>query len=115
MADATVYNVQAFEPWNGGAGIRMTATSTTAAVAIPGLEGGAFNDKSRVVVTNPNGFSVFIRMGSSAVVATLNSLEIIANSSQLLKPPNIGTQPVYMAAITESASIPISICSGTGV
>jgi hypothetical protein len=115
MPDASIINYQAFEPWNGGAGVRMTATSTTAAVPIPGLEGGASNDKSRVVVTNPNGFSVFIRMGGSSVVATLNSFEVIANSSQLLKPPNIGTQPVYMAAITVSASLPISICSGTGV
>lgn len=116
MAESITANIQAFEPFNGGAGARLAATSTTANVAIPGLEGGASDDKRRVVITNPNDFSVFIRMGNSGVTATLNSYEVIAGSSQLLKPPSFGPQALYMAAITAADDEGyISICSGTGV
>lgn len=115
MTEAIVANVQAFEPFNGGAGARMQATSETARVAIPGLEGGSSDDKRRVVITNPNSFSVFIRMGNSGVEATLGSYEIVAGTSQLLKPPSYGPQAMFLAVITDGETGYVSVCSGTGV
>lgn len=114
MADSTPINVQAFEPYNGGQGARLSATSTSDRVAIPGLEGGSQNDKSRVLITNRNSFSISIRMGGSTVDATLSSLEILAGTQVLLKPPTAGTQPLYMAGITESLTGYITVCAGTG-
>lgn len=116
--DSITANVQAFTPYNGGDSGRLAADSTTDRVPIPGLEGGLQSDKSRVVVTNPNAFSIFIRFGGASVTAvctaTRCSFEIIAGSSQLLKPPNIGPQPMYMAAITDGETGYISACAGEG-
>lgn len=114
MAESQAINFQAFEPVNGGTGARLAVSTTTARVAIPGLEGGQQDDRSRIIITNPNSFSVFVRMGNASVVATLNSLEIIAGSSQLFKPPNIGPQALYMAAIAERAGGYASVCAGYG-
>lgn len=115
MTEAITANFQAFEPFNGGAGARLLAGSTTQNVAIPGLAGGDSNENRRVVVTNPNAFSIFIRIGDATVTATLSSFEIIAGSSQVLRPPSFGPGALYMAAITAAGdSGYISICSGTG-
>ena len=114
MSESTPVNVQAFEPSNGGAGARIEATDVSGRVAIPGLEGGQQGDNSRVLITNPNAFSAFIRMGGSSVVATLSSQEILAGTQVLLKPPQVGPQPLYMAVIVESGTGFVSICSGAG-
>lgn len=114
MSESTPVNVQAFEPYGGGNGARIAASSTTTRVAIPGLEGGQQGDNSRVLITNPNAFSAFIRLGTSVVEATLSSLEILAGTQVLLRPPFNGPAPAYMAVILESGTGSISVCSGAG-
>ncbi len=118
MSESTAINVQAYEPYNGGEGARLSATTATGNVAIPGLEGGLQSDRSRVLITNPNAFSVYVRMGGSSITATLTSTrasqEILAGTQVLLKPPQIGSQPLYMAAIVAAGSGYVTVCSGVG-
>lgn len=114
MSEATPVNVQAFEPNNGGGGARLAPTGTTSRVAIPGLEGGQQGDRSRVVISNGGAYSVFICMGGPTVVATTSSYEILPGTKELLKPPNIGPNPVYMAAITAGDTGVVNVCAGSG-
>jgi len=114
MAEATPINVTAFEPFNGGQGAQISATTTSSSAAIPGLSGGQQGDNSRVVVSNGGSVSAFVRFGPSTVAATVSGLEILPGTKETLKPPNIGTNAVYLAAITVSGSTTINVCAGYG-
>ena len=114
MSESTPVNVQAFEPFLGGGGARLSATTSSASVQIPGLEGGRQDDKSRVVISNSGSTPVYVRMGNSAVAATTASYEIMPGTKELLKPPNIGNQPVYLAAIMATGTGAVNVCAGVG-
>lgn len=118
MSESSSINLQAFEPYNGGQGARGAVGPTSSRMAIPGLEGGQGGDKKRVVITNSNAFSIFIRMGdkdvNAMVSATVASQEILKDCQVLLKPPQIGTKAIFMAVITETLTGTASVCAGEG-
>lgn len=115
MSESTPINVQAFLPYAGGVGKRMSVDSTSAAIAIPGLAGGAQNAKSRVVVSNGGQSSAFVRMGDSSVVSTTDCMEILPGFAYLLSPPLTNPGGVYLAAVTEgSNATKISVLAGEG-
>jgi hypothetical protein len=114
MAEATPVNVVAFEPYNGGQGAQISVSSVSASVAIPGLAGGQQDDRSRVVVSNGGSVSAFIHFGPSGVTAGTSSLEILPGTKETLKPPYIGPNAIYLAAVTASGSTTINVCAGLG-
>lgn len=114
MSESTPINVQAFQPFEGGRGKRLTATDTTTSGAIPGTQ-AVEAATLRILVTNGGLVSVFIRMGQSDVVATLDSLEILAGTQVLLTPPFADPQNLWFAAICDSnATTNVSACAGKG-
>ncbi len=114
MSEASLLNLVSFAPYGGGQGARLTATNSSGRVAIPGLEGGQQGDNSRVMVCNEGAVSVKIRLGGSSVAAGTASYAILPGTKEVLRPPNIGTQPVYLAAITESGEAIVTVCAGEG-
>lgn len=114
MSEDLTINLSAFEPNNGGAGARLTAGIVATTALIPGLEGGVQDPKSRVVISNGGNRPAYVRMGVQGVVATLASLEIHPGPGQLLKPPYVGPNAVWISVITASGETTINVCSGKG-
>ena len=115
MSESVIQNLQAFTPYAGGSGLRISVTGTTARSAIPGFEGGQDTAARRVVVSNSGSSSAYIRFGDSAVVATSSSYEILAGTKEVLTPPFIGPAPMYVAAICAgSTTTTINVCAGIG-
>lgn len=119
MAETVIFNAQVFAPFNGGDAARLAVSGTSNSAEIPGLAGGEVSDKTRVAVTNPHPFSIFVKLGTSGVVAvcttTRCSYEVIAGSTQLLKPPIGQKSAVWMAAITAGETGYTSACAGEGI
>lgn len=115
MSEAASVNVQAFNPFAGGAGARLAVTTSPSGAAIPGLEGGREdNDRRRVLVSNGGLVSAFVRMGQANVVANTASLEILPGCAYLLTPPDAGPNAVWIFALTASGSTTINACAGFG-
>ncbi len=116
MSEPTPINLQAFQPFGGGQGKRLTVTTTSASVAIPGFGGGEGDVQSRrVFISNGSGFSIFVLMGQSGVVATTDCIEVLPGCGYLLTPPFVGSAGVWLAAIMEDVgTAKISVCGGIG-
>jgi len=115
MSESVIQNLQAFTPYAGGAGARISVTGTTGSAPIPGLEGGMTDPRSRVVVSNSGSSSAYVRFGKSGVVATNASYEILAGTKEVLTPPFVGPAPMYVAAICAgSTTTTINVCAGIG-
>ena len=116
MSEPVVVNLEAFRPYNGGQGVRLAVTSTTASALIPGLAGGEPNDRRRVLIVNSSLYSsAFVRLGQSGVRADTGSLEVMARSSMTLTPQYTGPGAVYIAAICNAGeSTNLNICAGQG-
>ena len=51
MSESLTTNLQAFQPYLGGQGVRLAVTATSSRAAIPGLEGGREDgDRRRVLL-----------------------------------------------------------------
>lgn len=103
-----------FVPFNGGRGKRLSATTTTSSAAIPGMGIGEGKKGMRVMVTNGGTVSAFIRFGLSSVVATLDSYELLPNSTQPLGAPWEANTATWFAVITETGTTTVSVCAGEG-
>lgn len=115
MSEASSINLQAFQPFKGGLGKRLPVTTDSASVQIPGLSGGLGDyAKRRVFISNGGATSVFIQLGSSDVLATMDSLELLSGCAYLLTPPEVNPSGVWIAAIVEAGSTAISVCAGEG-
>lgn len=114
MSESTPINVQAFQPFDGGMGKRLSVTTTTGSGAIPGTQGSIDKAKLRLLVSNGGTVSAFIRMGQQGVVATLDCLEILPDTQVLLTPPDTNPSGVWVAAITEFGPTSIQITAGQG-
>lgn len=114
MSESTPINIQAFQPFDGGMGKRLSVSTSTGSVAIPGTQGNIDKAKMRVLVTNGGSVSAFVRMGQQSVTATLDCLEILPNTQVLLTPPDTNPSGVYVAAVTESSTTKIQITAGQG-
>lgn len=66
MSEPIIINAQAFQPFNGGRGKRLTVTTSSATAAIPG---GQQDGTDRVLVTNGGSVSAFVCLGPSTVAA----------------------------------------------
>lgn len=113
MSDATTIDPFSFEPFEGGLGKRLTCTTVSAAVAIPGTQGS--NAGNRILVTNGGEVSAFIRMGQGSVVATLDCTEILPGTTQTFTIPGVAPSLLYVAGITETGTTKISVVAGKGV
>lgn len=112
MADAASFDLLILELNDGGMGKRFNVTTTTANVEIPRTS----DSFDRILITNPNTFSIFVRMGSdNRVTATLDSLEVLAGCAYLLRIP-LGnpTRNPWLAFIAESTGKGSAIC-GKGI
>jgi len=114
MSEASFFNVQAFQPINGGLGKRLAVSTTTARALIPGTQAVASPERLRVLVTGDNSVSVFIRMGQDDVEATTDCQEIMSGTQVLLTPPSVAPDAVWIAAICESGTANIQITAGYG-
>jgi hypothetical protein len=111
MADPIIFNVQAFQPFSGGRGKRLTVTTSSATGAIPGGQQDAID---RVLVTNGGNVSAFVCLGPSTVAATLDCQEIMPGTQVLLGTPFPAPSGLYIAAITESGSTKVQATAGRG-
>lgn len=114
MSEATPVNVTAFQPLDGGNGKRLSVSTTSARVAIPGTQAVAAPDRLRILVTNSNGFTVSIRLGLDDVIATTDCQEILPGTQVLFTPPVVAPDSVWIAAICESGSGHIQVTAGYG-
>lgn len=114
MSDASPINITAFQPFEGGRGKRLSVTTTTARVEIPGTQAVSNPDRLRILVTNPNSFTVSILMGQSDVVATTDCQEILPGTQVLFTPPTVAPDGVWIAAICEGGSGHIQVTAGYG-
>jgi len=115
MSEATPVNVTAFQPFEGGVGAEINATSTTARVQIPGTQAAATPDRLRVLVTNDGLVSASIRMGQANVEATSSCQRIMPGTQVLLTPPVVSPSPVWLAAICPSGgTVNLQITAGFG-
>lgn len=117
MSEAAPINLQAFTPHNGGVGARISVTSVSSRVVIPGLAGGQGREASRVMVSNGGAYSAFVAFGDSNVSASTNSYEILPFTKEVLSPPynGPGGGTLYLAAITSgSDTTTINVCAGVG-
>ncbi len=117
MADPALLNIQAFQPFDGGNGLRVTAGTGTGSTPyrIPGLSGGTDgNENKRVLITNGGLVSAFLRMGPSSTSADLNSLEILPGCAYLLTPPAVNPSGVWFAVCTEAGTTTVGVAFGYG-
>jgi hypothetical protein len=94
----------------GRDGYAITATSASAATLITTKSTSAELIAHDVMVDNPGPTDVYVAAGGSAVVATLNSVRVPANSLQ----PYFKGDATHIACITASGSQSILIHVGDG-
>lgn len=116
MADATPINLQAFQPYGGGRGLTLDASSTSVSGKIPGALLGGDPDKRRVQIINAGPMTAWVVMGPSGVVADDQCMMLPAGWWWIGTPqPNgIGTGELYLAVITRSGSAVVNAVAGTG-
>lgn len=114
MSEATPINVQCFQPFQGGQGVRISVGTTSTRAQIPGTQAVSNPERLRVLVTNPNSFSVSILMGQDDAVATLHCQEILSGTQTLFTPPTVAPDAVWVAVICESGTGHIQVTSGYG-
>jgi hypothetical protein len=116
MTDAVLTDIDIIAPYRGGVGARLTCSTSSSRVAIPGTEAG--NKPPRLIITNGGAVSAFVRLGDANVVASIASttcsIEILPGSSVLFKAPFAVPNQLYMAGITEAGSTKVSVIAGTG-
>jgi hypothetical protein len=112
MAENVPFDPFAFQPFEGGGGVRLTCTTNTSSAAVPGTQA---SDNTRVLVTNGGSISAFVRFGQSGVTASLNSMEVLPGTTQVFSVPYVAPSGLYVAGITESGSTKISVTAGRGV
>jgi len=113
MSDPATFNVQAFQPFDGGAGKRLSVTTSTGSGAIPGTQTDD-RGRLRVLIVNGGSASAFVRMGQSNVTATLDCMEVLPGCAYLLTPPSTNPSGVWIAAITEAGTTAIQVTAGQG-
>lgn len=114
MSEATPINVQAFQPFQGGTGIRINVSTISARAQVPGTQAVSNPERLRILITNPNTFSVSVLMGQNDAVATLNCLELMSGTQALFTPPTVAPDAVWVAVICESGSGHIQVTAGYG-
>jgi hypothetical protein len=110
MSEAQNVNPQAFQPFDGGRGKRLTVTTSSASTVLPGIQ----DDNNRVIITNGGTVSAFVRMGTSSVASTLDCMEILPGTTQVFSVPFVVPGGLYLAALTEAGSTTISAVVGKG-
>lgn len=100
----------AFEPTNGGRGVALACTGSSARVALPtGGEGNA------LCVTNKNADTVYVLFGNSAITATTaEGFEILPGTKEVINIPEKENW-THVAGITDGSSMTIKIHRGFGV
>lgn len=114
MSEATPINVTAFQPFEGGVGKRLSVSTTTARVQIPGTQAVSSPDRLRILVSNSNSFPVSILMGQDSVEATLDCQEVLPGSQPIFTPPVVSPDAVWIAVICEAGSGHIQVTAGYG-
>lgn len=114
MSEASFINISAFQPFEGGKGVRVDVSTTSARGKIPGTQAVATPDRLRVLVSNPNSFSVSILMGQDDVTATLHEQEILEGTQVLFTPPSVAPDAVWIAVISEVGTGHIQATAGYG-
>lgn len=114
MSEATPVNVTAFQPINGGEGVRVSVSTTSARAAIPGTQAVSSPDRLRILVTNSNDFPVSILMGQDSVTATLHCQEVLPGTQPLFTPPFVAPDAVWIAVICEAGTGHIQVTAGYG-
>lgn len=109
------FNLQAFQPYNGGEGLLIpVTTSASAAVLIPGTLIVPDPTLLRILICGDPDTTVSIRFGNADVEATLASTRILRDTQPLLTPPALGGDGIWISAICEEGTATIQVTSGTG-
>lgn len=114
MSEASSINISAFQPFEGGKGVRVSVSTVSARGKVPGTQAVANPDRLRILVSNPNWFAVSILMGQDDVTATLHEQEILPGTQVLFTPPSVAPDAVWIAVICESGTGHIQVTAGYG-
>lgn len=106
-ARATWTSPYPFELLNGGLGLSLSCTGTSARAALVG-EGNA------IVITNTSAYWVWVAFGTSSVVATASYFPI-PPGTQLTVMLAQGDTSTHVAGITGGATATINVHRGHGV
>jgi hypothetical protein len=113
MAEAEVFDSKSFQPFDGGRGARLSVTSSSSRVEVPGTQPGQFR---KVLVQNRGAYPAYIKIGQSDVVATTSSMLVFPGVPYVLTVPSgLLTNGMYVAGITDSGeTTTLVITSGDG-
>ena len=114
MSDAAPINISAFQPFEGGQGVRISVSTTSARGQIPGTQAVDNPDRLRVLVSNNNPFAVSILMGQDNVTATLHCQEVLPGTQPIFTPPVVRPDAVWIAVISEAGTGHIQVTAGYG-
>lgn len=114
MSEASFINVAAFQPFEGGKGVRLSVGTTSVRAKIPGTQAVPNPDRLRVLVSNSNSFPVSILMGQDDVTATLDYQEVLPGTQPIFTPPVVAPDAVWIAVISEYGSGHIQVTAGYG-
>jgi len=105
-----------FQPYNGGEGVSLPCTVSTARVALVGEFGAAADDKVNIaVIVNTGSVPAFVRFGDVTVVATTASMAVPAGAAVTCTIPGANdAETTYLAGITSAGSTTLQITTGFG-
>ncbi len=104
----------AFTPLNGGLGVSVACTGTSARAAFPTLANGVRADT--ILITNTGTDVIFVALGDSSVVATAACMAV-EPGTMTVNMPNAGSSaaPSYIAGITGGGSYTLQATLGNSV
>lgn len=111
MTDPILNDSFAFEPFDGGLGIRLTATTVSSSGKIPGTQAVP---RLRIVASNGGDTSAFIRFGPPTITATLDCMEILPGTQLVFSFPELLPTALYAAVIAESGPTRVQFTAGRG-
>jgi hypothetical protein len=102
-----------FEPFNGGQGCSLTASSVSSAVALVGTASAI--PINAILICNTGSVWAYVQLGTSSIVATTSSMAVPPGACALV---SLTTQnavgPTFLAAVTASSTTFIQATCGFG-
>lgn len=104
-----------FEPYQGGLGVSLSCTTSTARVALVGNLAGTDQSDNVVVIFNTGDVFAFVRLGDASVGATTACMAVPPGGALTISLYGVGQPvPMYVAGITASGAATLQATCGFG-
>ena len=92
-------NILAFELRGGGSGVALSATTTAARYAAPGMKAG-----ETIMVCNEGDVTFWFKLGDGSVVADLSCVPVLPGTKEVFTVADDGGTYTYVSVITRTGS-----------